>query len=77
MKAQMARFNPRDAENLDRFLDAVRPIYDAVIGDKLGSRPFDTVGSMMRFLPRVARLGAYLPVTTFQDLPSTPSTRSS
>lgn len=65
MKAQMARFNPDDAENLDRFLDAVRPIYDAVIGDKLGSKPFDTIGSMMRFLPRVARLGAYLPVTTF------------
>ncbi len=65
MKEQMARFDQRDADNLDGFLAAVRPIYDAVIGDRLGSKPFDTVGSMMRFLPRVARMRAYLPVSTF------------
>jgi len=65
MKAEMARFDPRDAANLDRFFAAVRPIYDAVIGDRLGSKPFDTLGSMLRFLPRVARMHAYLPVTTF------------
>jgi phytoene desaturase len=65
MKAQMARFDERDAANLDRFFDAVRPIYDAVIGDRLGSKPFDTVGSMLHFLPRIARMKAFLPVTTF------------
>ena len=65
MKAQMARFNPGDASRLDAFMEKVRPIFDAVIGDRLGSKPFDTVGTMLRFLPRMARMQAYLPVTTF------------
>ena len=65
MKAQMARFDTGDAENLDRFLDRTRPIYDAIIADRLGSRPFDTLESMLRFMPTVFRLGAFLPVTTF------------
>ena len=65
MKAQMARFDERDAGNLEKFLATVRPIYDAVIGDRLGSKPFDTVKSMLRFMPRVIRLKAFLPVTTF------------
>lgn len=64
MKAQMARFNPSDAERYDGFMAAVRPIYDAVIGDRLGSRPFDTLGAMLRFIPRMVRMQAYLPVTT-------------
>lgn len=65
MREQMARYNERDAANLDRFMAKVRPIYDAVIGDRLGSKPFDTLGSMLRFLPRVAKMQAFLPVTTF------------
>lgn len=65
MKAQMARFNTADAANYDAFMEKVRPIFDAVIGDRLGSKPFDTLGSMLRFLPRMARMHAYLPVTTF------------
>jgi len=65
MKAEMARHDPEDAANLDGFLADVRPIYDAVIGDRLGSKPFDTMGTMMRFLPRIARMKAFLPVTTF------------
>jgi len=65
MKAQMARFNPRDADRFEAFMEEVRPIFDAVIGDRLGSKPFDTLGTMAGFLPRMARLKAYLPVTTF------------
>lgn len=65
MKEQMARFNVQDAENFDAFMEEVRPIFDAVIGDRLGSKPFDTVGTMLRFLPRMARMKAFLPVTTF------------
>ncbi len=65
MKAQMARFNSRDANRFDAFMDQVRPIFDAVIGDRLGSKPFDTLGTMIGFLPRMARLKAFLPVTTF------------
>ena len=65
MKDQMRRFDVRDAQRYDLFMEKVRPIFDAVIGDRLGSKPFDTLGTMLRFLPRVARLQAYLPVTTF------------
>lgn len=65
MRAQMARFDEKDAANLDRFLDRTRPIYEAIIADRLGSRPFDTVGSMLRFIPTVLKLGAFVPVTTF------------
>lgn len=65
MKEQMARFSPGDAARYDAFMEAVRPIFDAVVGDRLGSKPFDTLGSMLRFLPRVARMGAYRSVTRF------------
>ncbi len=65
MKAQMARYNQRDANRLDTFMDEVRPIFDAVVGDRLGSKPFDTLGTMIGFLPRMAKLRAFLPVTTF------------
>ncbi len=65
MRSQMARFDQRDAQRLDGFLEEVRPIYDAVIGDRLGSKPFDSAGAMLRFLPRMAKMRAYLPVTHF------------
>ncbi|HSR43319.1 MAG TPA: phytoene desaturase family protein [Longimicrobiales bacterium] len=65
MKAQMRRFDPRDAERFDAFMDDVRPIYDAVIGDRLGTVPFDTPGSMLSLLPRILRLGAHRSVTSF------------
>jgi phytoene desaturase len=65
MKSQMRRFNEGDASRYDAFMEGVRPIFDAVIGDRLGSKPFDTLGTMLRFLPRMAKLKAYLPVATF------------
>lgn len=72
MKAQMRAFNPQDAERLDAFWGAVRPVFQAVIGDRLGSKPFDTLPTMLGFVPRALRLRAHLPVTTvvnryFQD----------
>lgn len=65
MKDQMRQFSEADADRFDGFLRDVRPIYDAVISERLGSKPFDTVGTMMRFLPRMAKMKAFLPVTTF------------
>lgn len=65
MKDQMRRFNEGDASRYDAFMEEVRPIFDAVIGDRLGSKPFDTLGTMLGFLPRMARMKAYLPVATF------------
>lgn len=65
MKSQMRAFEPRDAERFDDFMEAVEPIYEAVIGDRLGSKPFDSWGSMVRFLPKVVKLGAWRPVHSF------------
>ncbi|MDH3224292.1 MAG: phytoene desaturase family protein, partial [Gemmatimonadota bacterium] len=65
MKSQMRAFNAEDADRMDAFLDAIRPIYDAVITDRLGSKPFDTVRSMVEFAPKVLSLRAYEPVTRF------------
>ena len=65
MTEQMARFNRRDAANYDAFMDAIRPIYEAVITDGLGARPFHTIRSMLDFAPRAARLRALGPVASF------------
>jgi len=65
MKDQMRRFSPEDAERFDSFMEEIRPIFDAVIRDRLGSKPFDTLRALVTFLPRMARLKAFLPVTTF------------
>ncbi len=65
MKRQMARFNERDAENYDRFMEAAKPVYDAVITDELGARPFDTIRSMVDFVPRAIKLNAWMPVSMF------------
>ena len=72
MKAAMARFDERDAERLEGFLERIRPIHAAVIGDELGARPFDSLAKMAAFVPRVLRLGAWRPVAqvvrrTFRD----------
>ncbi|MGI9629179.1 MAG: phytoene desaturase family protein, partial [Longimicrobiales bacterium] len=65
MKAQMMAFDPVDAQALDGFLEDVKPIYDAVITDRLGSKPFDTIRSMLSFAPTVLKLRAYEPAARF------------
>lgn len=65
MKRRMRVFDPRDADRYDAFLDAIRPVYDAIIVDRLGAQPFDTVRSMLAFAPRAVRLKAYVPVADF------------
>ena len=60
MKAQLAKFNPSDAANYGRFMKLVRQLYDAVIVDGLGARPFD-LPTLLRFLPKALRLKALLP----------------
>lgn len=67
MREQLAQFNMKDANRLGDFLDAIRPIYNAVIGDRLGSQPFDTIRSMMSFAPRVLKLRAWEPVARFVE----------
>ncbi len=63
MKAQMAKFNPEDADRFDAFMGKIRPIYDSVIGDRLGSKSFGDMNTMLGFIPDLVRLEAYLPVT--------------
>ena len=65
MKAQMRRFDARDADRYDAFMRRVEPIHDAIIGDRLGSKPFDTLKSMIDFIPKVLKLGAWKPVHMF------------
>lgn len=65
MKRQMARFNTHDAARYDRFMDAIKPIYQAVIEEGLGGKPFDTVRKLLAFAPRAIRLGAFRTVSQF------------
>ncbi|MBM3240859.1 phytoene desaturase [Candidatus Poribacteria bacterium] len=58
MKAQMTQFNPQDAANYGRFMEASRHIYDAVITDGLGSTPFMDVKTMLHFIPQALKLKA-------------------
>lgn len=60
MKAQMAEFDPQDAVNYDRFMDLTRQLYNCVIGDGLGSQPFDLT-TLIKFAPKALRLNALLP----------------
>lgn len=60
MKAQMAKFDKKDAANYDRFMDYIEKIYNAVIVDGLGARPFG-FGTLFEFLPRAIRLKALQP----------------
>ncbi|GAB4342031.1 MAG: phytoene desaturase [Calditrichia bacterium] len=65
MKTEMARFNTGDAENYDKFIARTKELYRAVIEDGLGSRPFDSWGTMLKFLPDALKLNALLPAYRF------------
>jgi phytoene desaturase len=61
MRAEIATFSARDAAALDGFLAALRPIYEDGILDA-GRRPFLRASDLARFVPRMVRLGAALPL---------------
>ncbi len=61
MKAQMARFNAKDAANYDRFMQDCRGIYEAVILEGLGATPFMDWNTLLKFLPRALKLKALYP----------------
>jgi phytoene desaturase len=65
MKRQMAQFNEQDAERYDDFMEAIRPIHEAVIDEGLGAQPFDTMSKMLAFVPKAIRLGAMRRVANF------------
>jgi len=65
MKEQMAKFEPRDAQNYDRFMANCHKIYDAVITEGLGSTPFMSWKTMLNFIPRAVKLNALLPAYSY------------
>ena len=65
MKAEMAKFDARDAAQYDRFFADTKPIHDAVIGEGLGSSAFLDWKTFLSFAPRALSLGGLLPVHTF------------
>ncbi|MDH7515605.1 MAG: phytoene desaturase family protein [Bacteroidota bacterium] len=58
MREELRRFDLADASAYDRFFRDIRPVYDAVITERLGTEMFDTIPSMIRFLPRAIALGS-------------------
>lgn len=64
MRAQIARFSAADAGRFDAYLEAGRRIYEEAIL-AAGRQPFPGPGSLLRMLPRMARLGALRSVEGF------------
>lgn len=63
MPEELARFSDRDARAFEPFMETLRPIYeDGILG--AGRRAFGTPGELARFVPRMVRLGAALPLST-------------
>jgi phytoene desaturase len=64
LREEVARFSPEDARRVDDFLAALRPIYeDGILA--AGQRSFDSVRPFAELVPRMARLGAMLPLHHF------------
>jgi len=65
MKEDLKKIHPPDADAYDRFFKDIKGIYDAVITDKLGATPFDSLRGMFGFLPRAAALSSLRPVHSY------------
>jgi len=64
MKAEIAQFSARDAARYDDFMAALEPIYrEGILG--AGRRAFGSPADLVRFLPRMLRLRAALPLWRF------------
>lgn len=59
MKVQMAKFNKRDAEKYDEFIENSRKIYEEVIVKGLGSVPFSNLATMLKFVPKAMKIKAF------------------
>ena len=61
MMAQMAQFNLKDAKEYPYFMEAIKPLYHAVIVKKLGAKPYDKLWKMLALIPTLLKNEAYLP----------------
>ncbi len=61
MQAEIAKFSARDAAALPGYMEAMKPIYeDGILG--AGRQRFDSIAQLLRFTPRMVKLGAALPL---------------
>ncbi len=61
MQSEIAKFSARDAAAFPGYMNAMRPIYeDGILG--AGRQRFDSIGQLLRFTPRMVKLGAALPL---------------
>ncbi len=63
-KAEMARFNPADADGYDRLLEHSGKLFDAGFTE-LADRPFHNPLTMLKQIPRLVTLGSYNTVWQF------------
>lgn len=63
MRAQIARFEPKDVEGYDRFMKASKDIFD-VAYTQLVDVPFHEISLLVKSAPDLIRLGGYLSVYT-------------
>jgi phytoene desaturase len=66
MRAEIAKFSPRDAAAFDGFLAAMKPVYEQGILDA-GRREFSSLTELARFTPTMLRLGAMWPLQRVVD----------
>lgn len=59
MKSQMAKFNKKDAEKYDDFIENSRKIYEEVITKGLGAVPFTNLSTMIKFVPKALKIKAF------------------
>jgi phytoene desaturase len=64
LEEEVARFSPSDANRVEDFLGALKPIYEYAVLD-VGRRAFDDVRSLAPLLPTLLRLSAVQPVSDF------------
>jgi len=62
MRRAVAAFSPGDLDGYDRLMQRSRALYEVGF-DRFGAHSFHTLGSMMRALPALVRLGGYRSVS--------------
>jgi phytoene desaturase len=58
MRAEVARFEPRDLDGFERYMKASEEIYRVAFAD-LASQPFHKLSTLLRAAPGLIRLGGY------------------
>ena len=61
MQAEIAKFSEKDARAFTGYMDAMKPIYDDGIL-AAGRQKFDSIPQLLKFTPRMVKLGAALPL---------------